>query len=226
MNLKSSVSKSKKTLKGRVATEVPFLMIPAEDRRTVRKYGLGLQDYWLDCWEADPYGSRWVLMPDADLKSTTQAKYRKQLETLGLFMFEIRKQGSDRKLWVLNLHGSRVKSFWKQIAESLDANNQLLDSTEESLDADEKKLDEIEQKTSEHQAQQEFQNASTTSQQHLNNSSSTPQRSYEELEGIKPAATQPPFEGVSAAASDNDDDRKLWLAAGEKLLKKQKPRYL
>ena len=93
-----------------------FMSIPIEDRRLVLKHGgLGLQNYWLDCWEIDPYGSRYVLMPDADLKSRNQRKYRKQLRELGLFMFEIRKDGKNYQLWLLNRHGSRVKSYWEDI---------------------------------------------------------------------------------------------------------------
>ena len=91
-----------------------FGMIPFEDRQLVRKHGgLGLQDYWLDCWEVDPYGSRYVLMPDSDLKSSTHRKYRKQLKQLGLFLFEIRQDGKNYQLWILNRHGSRVNSYWE-----------------------------------------------------------------------------------------------------------------
>ena len=151
-------------------------MIPLEDRRLVRKHGMGLQDYWLDCWEADPYGSRYVLMPDADLKSTTQAKYRKQLEALGLFMFEIRKQGGDRKLWVLNLHGSRVKNFWQPIAESLGGIEKPVEKVKQTLVQIERTLDEIEQIDSTTQAQQDLQNGSISPQ----HSSTSPQRDVEE----------------------------------------------
>ena len=105
-------------------------MIPFDDRQLVRKHGgLGLQDYWLDCWEADPYGSRYILMPDADLKNTTHRKYRRQLKELNLFMFETKLSGKKYQLWVLNLHGVRrdnwlhlkgykrfLKSdYWKQV---------------------------------------------------------------------------------------------------------------
>ena len=192
------VTKNKKKQKQFVKTEIPFLMIPAGDRQLVRRFGLGLQDYWLDCWETDAYGSRWVLMADADLKSTTQAKYRKQLEDLGLFMFEIRKSGSDRKLWVLNLHGSRVKNFWKPIAQKLDSAEESVDNIEQSFDFIESSFDEIEQNKTEIKAQQEFQNLSTSSQEHLKNTSSTPQRSDEVLENLRVAMPQPLQEVVAA----------------------------
>lgn len=98
--------------------EIPFFMIPAGDRQKVRELGLGLQDYWLDCWEADAYGSRWVLMSRADLKNTTDAKYRKQLEELGLFAFKkdrVVKAGRlTSQLFVINLHGSR-RDNWRKI---------------------------------------------------------------------------------------------------------------
>ena len=91
-----------------------FNVIPVEDRRLVRSSGgLGLQDYWLDCWEADPFGSRYVLMPDTNFKSSTHRKYRKQLKDLGLFLFQIRQDGNNYQLWVLNRHGARVKSYWQ-----------------------------------------------------------------------------------------------------------------
>lgn len=188
--------------------EIPFLMIPAGDRQKVRKLGLGLQDYWLDCWEADAYGSRWVLMSRADLKNTTDAKYRKQLENLELFMFEIRKSGGDRTLWVLNLHGSRVKDFWKSSEESLDQNKEQGDVSEEPFDQNEKKLDQIEQKKPETVDTQGFQNLSTSSQQHLNNTSTTPQRSVEVLEDSA-AITQPPLR-VAAMATSEKDPKEEW----------------
>lgn len=33
------------------------MWISIEDRNLVRKRGMGLQDYWLDCWQADPFGN-------------------------------------------------------------------------------------------------------------------------------------------------------------------------
>ena len=108
-----------------------FAVITFEDRRLVRKHGgMGLQDYWLDCWETDPFGSRYVLMPDVDFRNTTQAKYRKQLEELGLFMFEPRGRGESRQMWLLNRHGSKSQKLSLAKANnSLDRADNLLDDT-------------------------------------------------------------------------------------------------
>lgn len=182
------VAKPKKALKNSViTTEISFLMIPADDRQLVRKFGLGLQDYWLDCWEADRYGSRYVLMPESDLRNTTQAKYRKQLEALGLFTFEVRKSGSDRSLWVLNLHGIRIKNYWQPIAQTLDQIEQNGDGIERNLDGITLYSDEFGKNNSENQVQQDFQDASVSSQEY----SVTPQGVTEENIDNQPSLDEP-----------------------------------
>lgn len=141
-----SQSKNKRKT-GREANIAGNMWIPIIDRELVRIEGVGLQDYWLDCWTTDPFGSRWVLMCAGDeaaeaLKSTTKAKYRKQLEEMGLFVFKSEKRGKQRALWVRNLHGSKAKSSGNQ----LDQIEKNLEQIEESLDGTEQTLDQIEQK--------------------------------------------------------------------------------
>ena len=83
-----------------------YLRIPAKDLQIVQSKGTGLLNYWLNCWQADPYGSRWILTGD-DTKNRTQRDYRKQLTEMGLFIFELRGSKSSRQqVWCLNLHGS------------------------------------------------------------------------------------------------------------------------
>lgn len=72
----------------------------------VRGYGKGLVSYWLLCWESAPFDDDFVLMKEQDFSSTTNAKYRKILESLGLFTFEKRRCDKQKSLWVKNLHKS------------------------------------------------------------------------------------------------------------------------
>ena len=157
-----------------------FAVIPIEDRRLVRKHGgLGLQDYWLDCWEADPYGSRYVLMPDADLKSSTRRKYRKQLKELGLFLFEMRLDGNHYQLWVLNRHGSRVKGYWsdkqsdqRRDDQTVEGNVQIAECSVQVVEGDAvnvKRDDQNVEVTPQTQPESGFQNPSISFQNLLNN---------------------------------------------------------
>ena len=99
---------------------------------------------------------------------------------------------------MLNLHGSRVKNFWKPITQKLDSTEESVANIEQSFDEIDETLDEIEQNKNEANTQQDFQNLSTSSQEHLNNTSSTPQRSDEVLENLWFATPQPPQEVVAA----------------------------
>ena len=134
-----------------------FIPIPIEDRRKVRAIGRGLQDYWLDCWEADPFGTGWVMLPD-DPKNTTLAKYRKQLEELGLFMYEKRGNKGRYTIWCINLRGARAHLAKKTMAryvknngwESIPSAAQpwIKSLLKNKLDSETNKLDGIEQKNS------------------------------------------------------------------------------
>ena len=88
--------------------EETLLVIPLEDLDIIQSTGSpGLVIYWLACWKVDPYGYAYKLMPDVDFKNATQSKYRRQLEMLEFFSFEVRKQRNSQTLWLLNQHGSR-----------------------------------------------------------------------------------------------------------------------
>lgn len=167
-----------------------YIVIPLSDRQKVRAIGTGLQDYWLDCWETDPFGTRWVLLPD-DATNTTKAKYRQQLTKLGLFLFEKRGTTGNWSVWCLNLRGSRIHLSGKVLKRHfdeygvpqvpmdtinflnslLDINEESLDSAEEKLDGIAEKLDGIEQKNAETLTQSGSVSLSVTPQYSLNNSS-------------------------------------------------------
>jgi hypothetical protein len=167
-----------------------YIVIPIEDRQKVRAIGTGLQDYWLDCWEADPFGTRWVLLPD-DATNTTKAKYRQQLTKLGLFLFEKRGNTGNWSIWCLNLRGSRIHLSGKVLKRHfdeygvpqvpmdtinflnslLDINEDSLDSAVEKLDTVEEKLDGIEQKMAETLTQSGSVSLSITPHKLLKNSS-------------------------------------------------------
>ena len=97
------------------SVEVPHMIIPIEDKNQVRAKGAGLLMFWLDCWECDRFGDRYVLMPDINFKSGRIREYRKKLTEMGLFIFEVRTNVKERRseLWILNLHGWRNREFWR-----------------------------------------------------------------------------------------------------------------
>lgn len=176
-----------------------YIVIPLSDRQKVRAIGAGLQDYWLDCWEADPFGTRWVLLPD-DASNTTKAKYRQQLTKLGLFLFEKRGNTGNWSVWCLNLRGSRIHLSGKVLKRHfdeygvpqvpmdtinflnslLDINEESLDNAEEKLDTVEEKLDGIEQKMAETLTQSGSVSLSITPHKLLKNSSQEDLRREEE----------------------------------------------
>ena len=159
------MARNNKRRTGKEANALGKMWIPVIDRELMRDEGLGLLNYWLDCWQTDPFGNRWTLMAYGEeaineLKSTTKAKYRKRLTQLGLFIFKEDKEGRQRSLYVLNLHGSRAISP----ETLLDASEKKLDHIEKSLDENEKLLDAIEQKSRETLSYSAFENSSISDQ--------------------------------------------------------------
>jgi|GEM_PF-2755435 hypothetical protein len=114
-----------------------FLTIPPEDTAAIQAQTPSVQKLWLQSWESDPYGSRWIPIV-TNLAQSTFRVARKILSLLGLFKFRAVKDENDArktKRWeVLNLHGSRVKNFWQKSAEN-EANNDPIQANNDSIQA-------------------------------------------------------------------------------------------
>ncbi len=193
---KTKSKKQRRTISPPALT-VPFLMIPTEDLHVVRSKGAGLLNYWLGCWEADPYGSRWVLT-DNDTNNRQQRRYRKQLSELGLFLFELRGSKGKQQVWTINLHGSRVKAFWQ---------NQNLGREKSDLGREKSEV------TAETQSGQSIENSSITPQQHLNNVSKTGLRCCDE--NISRAWGASEFSGGEKQPSDLSEAKSPTQSSGQ-----------
>lgn len=187
-------------------TEVPFLMIPQADLMWVMEQKPAVIRLFHECWLADPYGSRWMQLT-TKLKSTAFTEAKKQLSDQGLFIFKREtsiRDGRSTVCWMVkNLHGSRIKDFWKETAiaepSTADGENNIAQTEAVTAPAE---IDFAPAKSilPETQTQQDFQDASTSAQKRFINTSSTPQR-VDEVYEDNPPVTQPPLEGASAPGS-------------------------
>jgi hypothetical protein len=208
-------NKSKK----RPKIAVEHMRIPKNDLVWARDQKPSVRRLFDFCWEADPYGSRWMPL-NHDLGRTAFTKAKKVLYEAGLFIFKpekILKDSRETVYWmVLNLHGSRVKSFWhpnvdlggkidhSQVQAELAAHtNKNIAHTNKNVAHTNKNVACANSVRDESQLQQGFQNLSVTPQKLLNNSSK------ELLGGVGdnfPQATRSlnaPFKGGLAAEGEN-----------------------
>jgi len=115
-NINTSDANSTTTITHSKKTKVPYMIIPDMDWSWVDSQPGFVVTLWRECWKCDKYGSRWVELPTSSLSKNRFASARKTIESAGLFRFKSEKLFSDgRKIdkwFVLNLHGSRVDSFW------------------------------------------------------------------------------------------------------------------
>ncbi|MHC5719478.1 MAG: hypothetical protein ACYTX0_47385, partial [Nostoc sp.] len=75
-----------------------------------------IQGLWNECWQSDPYGSRFVKLTTS-LKDTAFRVARRVLSAAGLFEFKRDTCTEDTRKtagWlIINLHGARrIKDFW------------------------------------------------------------------------------------------------------------------
>ncbi|MHC5717645.1 MAG: hypothetical protein ACYTX0_37460 [Nostoc sp.] len=111
------VSISKKTLsREQPKYNKPHCIIPVEDMTWVLNQAKSIQSLWNECWQSDPYGSRWVKLATT-LKASAFRLARKALYAAGLFEFKRETSIDDSRKtesWtVINLHGARrIKEFW------------------------------------------------------------------------------------------------------------------
>ena len=150
-----------------IMTQIAFAALPIHQIQKVRSFGKGLVDYWLHCWQTDSFGNTFVPMRNEDLNSTTKAKYRKLLQQLHLFIFEVRYVGKIRTIWVRNLFGSKSNSFRYPINYPLCDIEKSLDIIEPSIEQN-KKLDvENEVETPQSQCTTTVKSYSTSTQEKL-----------------------------------------------------------
>lgn len=92
------------------------MIIPIEDMNWVNQQKPAVKTLWMECWQADPYGSRWVQL-NTSLADRTFRGARKVLTEAGLFLFKPEKSirdGRETVCWmVVNLHGART-DYWAE----------------------------------------------------------------------------------------------------------------
>lgn len=94
----------------------PHCIIPVEDMSWVLNQAKTIQNLWNECWQSDPYGSRFVKLTTS-LKDTAFRVARRVLSAAGLFEFKRDTCTEDTRKtagWlIINLHGARrIKQFW------------------------------------------------------------------------------------------------------------------
>ena len=148
----------------------PHMRIPVEDERWARIQKPSVKQLFSECWECDPYGSRWMQL-NTKLKTRAFRSARKALEEQDLFIFRPVKSQQDAKAtlyWeVKNLHGSRVKSFWKD-GTQVQQNSTQVQQNSTQVQQNGTAVPPIGAET---QSQSGFQNRSVTPQELLINSS-------------------------------------------------------
>lgn len=91
-----------------------FMKIPIKDSQWVMTQKPSVQRFWLECWQCDPYGSRWMPL-NTTLKDKTLKQAKAALRKAGLFDFKSEMRMLEGKRYyetlVINLHGSRT-TFW------------------------------------------------------------------------------------------------------------------
>lgn len=180
-----------------------FCLIPQNDYRWAKSQKPSVAELFADCWLCDPYGSRWMPLA-TELKRTVFKAAKKQLSDKGLFIFKPEisiRDGRSTVCWLVrNLHGSRVKEFWKEVANpTLEAANPTLEVANPTLEVANPTL-EVANPTSilpENLIQQGFQNASISPQYRLNNASITPHGVIEAVVASIPSEeTEHPLRGA------------------------------
>ena len=178
---KSKASRSKRAKKPKETIE--FVAIPKQDLIWAKKQKPSVMTLWLECWECDPYGSRWMTL-NHSLSKAAFFRAKKILSDKGLFIFKSERSiinGRETAYWsVQNLHGARRKNFGFELDNTKDNTNVKSDSLQRDSDSPQRDLDSpqrdseslyrdsIVPQTTQNQG---FPSPSITPHKHLNNSS-------------------------------------------------------
>ena len=89
----------------------PFVNIFQKDLKWALKQKPTVYKLWGECWDSDPYGSRWMPLKTS-LKDRNLRYAKKALREAGLFDFQTKMQILENKryyeTYVINLHGGRT----------------------------------------------------------------------------------------------------------------------
>jgi hypothetical protein len=144
----------------------PHIIVPEEDTKWALDQKPCVLKFWQQCWVADPYGSRWMRLT-TDLSDSAFRLGRRILEATRLFLFRRISDGRTSFWEVRNLHGARVKDFWRGVKSEADtASNKADTASKKTITASNKAP--ILLKT---QSEKAFENPSGTPQEHITNSS-------------------------------------------------------
>ena len=159
--------------KGQLKNGVNFGVIPMNDLDWILTQKPSVMQLFIECWRCDPYGSRWMQL-STKLKPSAFREAKKQLANQGLFIFKRETSIQDSRstvCWMTrNLHGSRVKDFWKAITPTeLDATDTAINATDKAIDTAHMELDATDTAAISPQTQSEqgSQNRSISLQYHI-----------------------------------------------------------
>ncbi|MGK7936356.1 MAG: hypothetical protein AB4206_11270 [Xenococcaceae cyanobacterium] len=173
-SVSTSATKSKKSQrKGnkKSKNQIEFVAIPKQDLIWAKKQKPSVVTLWLECWECDPYGTRWMTL-NHSLSESAFRKAKKLISSKGLFVFKPDRSirdGRETVSWLVqNLHGSRRKNFG--IDNDLDKSENHSNKSENHSNKSENDLSKP-SISPQVQSQQAIPDPSITSQKHLTNSS-------------------------------------------------------
>lgn len=177
-NSQKSVSTSANKSKGRKSKKktrkntVEFVAIPIQDLAWAKEQKPSVWKLWAECWECDPYGSRWMVL-NHSLSDAAFFKAKKLLTEKGLFIFKSERSwrnGRERMYWMVwNLHGARQKNFGLNLDSSdRKSNSSRRESNSSRRESHSSRRESIEPQTTQNQV---FQKPSITSHQRLTNTS-------------------------------------------------------
>ncbi len=113
---KAQKSSRKATRKRQPKSKKPYMKVPAEDWRWAVKQKPTVYKLWGECWDSDPYGSRWMPLRTS-LRGSNLKAAKKILRDAGLFDFKSEMKILEGKryyeTYVINLHGSRT-TYWQE----------------------------------------------------------------------------------------------------------------
>ena len=134
----ASGSKSNRRKNKKKKEQVEFVAIPKQDLIWAKEQKPSVMKFWMECWECDPYGSRWMTL-NHSLSRSAFTKAKKIISERGLFIFKPDhsiKDGREVVSWLVqNLHGSRRSNFGIKLTDSIDT--KMTDSGEVNSDSGE-----------------------------------------------------------------------------------------
>ncbi|MBW4451063.1 MAG: hypothetical protein KME38_30700 [Spirirestis rafaelensis WJT71-NPBG6] len=161
----------------------PHMIIPQEDLDWLLEQKPSVVKLCLECWKADPYGSRWMPLNTSLVDKTLKvAKAVLRKKNLFDFKTELRILEGKRyyETYIINLHGSRRKEFWGSLIDDPTSEEVAGGANYPKQGNEKPHIEEsitpggvIKNPTNSPQSttQQDLQNASGTSHEHLTNSS-------------------------------------------------------